>query len=335
MVKELKWDHKWRFGGNFTPSTAINQLEMWQADTFDLPTIDRELGWAEKIGMSIMRVFLHDLLWVQDRNGFISRIEQYLKCADSHGIKTMFVFFDDCWSPDFALGKQPEPKPFTHNSGWVQSPGQRVADDPSQWGRLEEYVKDILNEFRHDERILLWDLYNEPGNGKCGDHVTKTGLRGSASMPLLKAVFQWAREADPDQPLTVGIWNVSEDFDELNRFMAEQSDILSFHAYSKPEALEERINLLRLIANGRPMLCSEYMARTAGSTFAECTPILKQHNVIAINWGLVEGKTNTIFPWGWNESKGIPNHFFHDVFHTDGTLLQPEEAEVFRKLREE
>ena len=335
MAKELKWDYKWRFGGNFTPSTAINQLEMWQADTFDLPTIDRELGWAENIGMSVMRVYLHDLLWVQDRDGFIDRIGQYLKCADSHGIKTMFVFFDDCWSPDFALGKQPDPKPFTHNSGWVQSPGEKVADDPSQWGRLEKYVKDILNEFRHDERILLWDLYNEPGNGRCGDHISKTGLRENASLPLLKKVFQWAREADPDQPLTAGLWKFEKEFDELNRFSAEQSDVLSFHAYMPPEPLIERINLLRLIANGKPLLCSEYMARTAGSTFAECTPIFKQHNIIAINWGLVEGKTNTIYPWEWNESKGIPNPFFHDVFHQDGTLLYPEEAEVFREMRKE
>lgn len=331
----IKWDRKWRFGGNFTPSTAINQLEMWQADTFDLPTIDRELGWAEKIGMSIMRVFLHDLLWVQDRNGFIGRIEQYLQCADSHGIKTMFVFFDDCWSPDFALGKQPEPKPFTHNSGWIQSPGEKVADDPSQWGRLEEYVKDILNEFRHDERILLWDLYNEPGNGKSGDHITKTGLRGAASMPLLKKVFQWAREAGPEQPLTAGIWNVSEDFDDLNRFSAEQSDVLSFHCYSKPELMSERIDLLRLIANGKPLLCSEYMARPIGCSFADCLPILKENNVIAIHWGLVEGKTNTIYPWEWDESKGIPNLFFHDVFHKNGTFLYPEEEDVFRKIREE
>ena len=334
MQEKIKWDRKWRFGGNFTPSTAINQLEMWQAETFDLPTIDRELGWAEKIGMSVMRVFLHDLLWVQDRDGFIGRIKEYLKCADSHGIKTMFVFFDDCWSPDFALGKQPEPKPFTHNSGWIQSPGDKVADDPSQWGRLEEYVKDILNKFRHDGRILLWDLYNEPGNN-CRSCGTQPKVRGSASLPLLEKIFQWARETAPDQPLTAGMWNFEEAFDELNRFMAERSDVISFHSYVKPAIMKERIDMLRLIANGKHLLCSEYMARAAGSTFAECLPILKQKNIIAISWGLVEGRTNTIYPWGWNESKGVPNPYHHDVFHSDGTFLQPDEEEVFRKIREE
>lgn len=334
MTKTLNWDGQWRFGGNFTPSTAINQLEMWQADTFDPATIDRELGWAESIGMGVMRVFLHDLLWVQDAAGFLGRMETYLAIADRHHIKTMFVFFDDCWNPDFALGKQPEPKPFTHNSGWVQSPGYRVADNPDQWGRLEAYVKGVLTHFAHDTRILLWDLYNEPGNGNAGDHVTLTGRRGSLSLPLLKAVFAWAREVDPDQPVTAGPWIFIAEFDEINRFMFENSDVVSFHSYNKPGELSERINFIRYIANGRPMLCSEYMARSAGSTFKDCLPILRSNNITAINWGLVSGKTQTIYPWGWNESKGVPNPFFHDVFHADGSLLDPSEKEVFEAVRQ-
>lgn len=334
MTKALNWDGQWRFGGNFTPSSAINQLEMWQADTFDPATIDRELGWAESIGMGVMRVFLHDLLWVQDAAGFLGRMETYLAIADRHHIKTMFVFFDDCWNPDFALGKQPEPKPFTHNSGWVQSPGYRVADNPDQWGRLEAYVKGVLTHFAHDTRILLWDLYNEPGNGNAGDHVTLTGRRGSLSLPLLKAVFAWAREVDPDQPVTAGPWIFITEFDEINRFMFENSDVVSFHSYNKPGELSERINFIRYIANGRPMLCSEYMARSAGSTFKDCLPILRSNNITAINWGLVSGKTQTIYPWGWNESKGVPNPFFHDVFHADGSLLNPSEKEVFEAVRQ-
>jgi len=53
----------WLVGSNYIPATAINQLEMWQADTFDPQRIDLELGWAEGLGMNTMRVFLHDLLW--------------------------------------------------------------------------------------------------------------------------------------------------------------------------------------------------------------------------------------------------------------------------------
>lgn len=327
-VKNLEWS----FGGNFVPSSAINQLEMWQADTFDPEGIDRELGWAENIGMKIMRVFLHDLLYVQDKKGFFKRIEEYLKIADSHKIKTMFVFFDDCWKTDFALGKQPEPLPKTHNSGWIQSPGNKVVDNPAEWGRLEAYVKDVLAEFGNDSRIALWDLYNEPGNGSAGDHVTKSGLRGDKSLPLLKAVFKWARAAAPSQPLTAGPWVFNSDFDNLNRFMFENSDIVSFHSYNPPGELQERINWIRFIANGRPMLCSEYMARTAKSTFKDCLPIMKKNDITAINWGLVAGKTNTIYPWRWDESKGEPEFYFHDVFHKDGSLLYPEEAEVFKAV---
>lgn len=321
-------DFPWRFGANFIPSTAINQLEMWQAETFDPETIDRELGWAAGIGMSIMRVFLHDLLWEQDAEGFCGRVEKYLSLADKHGIKTMFVFFDDCWNTDFSLGKQPDPKPFTHNSGWVQSPGNRVTDDPSQWGRLEKYVRGVLDRFGKDPRIALWDLYNECGNSKYAG-----GLRGYRSLPLLEKTFAWARAAQSSQPLTACVWNLNPEFDAVNRFAVSRSDVVSFHNYDRPDFLRERMSWLRLLADGRPLLCSEYMARTTGSTFRDCLPLLRENNVSAINWGLVAGKSNTVYPWGWNAEKGNPEKWFHDVFNADGTLLHPEEAEVFRAAR--
>jgi len=150
----------WFFGANFTPSTAINQLEMWQRDTFDPVSIERELGYAQKIGMNIMRVYLHDLLWEHDRDGFIERINQYLAIADSKGIRTMFVIFDDCWHGPPERGKQPDPIPYQHNSGWLQSPGHDVVEDTSQWPRLQRYVTELLPHFRDDERIAVWDLYN-------------------------------------------------------------------------------------------------------------------------------------------------------------------------------
>ncbi len=331
-MRKFTYDSTWRFGANFTPATAINQLEMWQQDSFDPATIDRDLGWAEAIGMRVMRVFLHDLLYQQDPAGFLDRMERYLSIAARHQIKTMFVFFDDCWAGDFALGKQPAPKPMTHNSGWVQSPGYRVVDDPAQWGRLEEYVTAVLRRFSGDSRILLWDLYNEPGNGSSGNHISSVGLRGSSSLPLLKAVFEWAAKANPGQPVTVGPWRFDAAFDELNRFMYEKSEVVSFHSYNPPAVLEEKINFIRYIADGRPLLCSEYMARTAGSTFAECLPLLQKHQITAINWGLVSGKTNTIYPWGWNAEKGVPPQWFHDVFQADGALLYPEEGKTFAEV---
>ena len=327
-----KNDSAWLFGANFTPSNAINQLEMWQEETFDPALIDRELGYAQGIGMNVMRVYLHDLLWKQDAPGFLRRMERYLEIADSHGIRTGFVFFDDCWKENFALGTQPAPKPFTHNSGWIQSPGRAAADNLEERPRLEQYVKGVLSHFAHDRRIVFWDLYNEPGNGAAGDHVTSDGQRGTASLPLLRDVFRWAREVRPDQMLTAAPWNFGASFESLNRFMFENSDLVTFHAYNKPGELLERIHFVRYVAEGRPILCTEYMARTAGSTFRDCLPIFRENGIGAINWGLVAGKTQTFFPWGWDESKGNPPQPFHDVFHPDGSLLVPEEAEVFRAV---
>lgn len=326
----------WYFGANFTPSTAINQLEMWQAETFDPVTIERELGYAQGIGMNIMRVYLHDLLWEHDREGFVERIERYLAIADSKGIKTMFVIFDDCWNPDFALGPQPAPKPYTHNSGWVQSPGYRIVEDPSQWPRLERYVKELLGRFKADSRIAVWDLYNEPTNS-VGDPITGA-RRPTNSIPLLRAVFDWARSVEGlTQPLTAGVWlDMAEggwlDRKDVNQCFLDLSDIVTFHAYMAPEkGLLDRIGKCKV--SGRPLICTEWLARGHGSTVADCLPVFRKHCAGAINWGLVSGKTQTIYPWGWNVDKGEPAVYHHDIFNPDGTLLHPDELDDLRDIR--
>jgi len=330
-MKSLQWDGIWRFGANFIPSNAINQLEMWQGDTFDATTINRELSWAAAIGMRVMRVYLHDLLWIDDAAGFLKRMEIFLNIADKFNIKTVFVFFDDCWNETFYLGKQPDPKPYIHNSGWIQSSGTQVADDPTQFSRLEEYVKEVIGHFATDKRVLLWDLYNEPGNCVHGDHLSSSGFHGDGALLLLKAVFNWAREAGPNQPLTVGLWNFTSPFDNLNRFSLENSDVVSFHCYNPCGELFERINHLRYIADGRPLICTEYMARPQ-STFKDCLPILQENDISAISWGLVSGKTNTVYPWRWEAEKNEPELYFHDVFKGDGSPLYPEEVNFFKSV---
>ncbi len=320
-----------RVGANFIPSTAINQLEMWQEESFDPETIDRELGYAEALGMNAMRVYLHDLLWEQDSAGFCARIDQYLEIADKRGIGTMLVIFDDCWNQKFSLGTQPDPQPFTHNSGWVQSPGVAVVNDSSQWERLERYVKELISRYKDDSRVFAWDLYNEPGNGMAGDDTTKKEMQIDRSLPLLQSTFEWARSVEGvTQPLTSAIWNFDESFGRINEFAASQSDLISFHCYLPPQQLAERI--ASLTVHGRPLFCSEYMARGQGSTFAYSLPILKRYNIGAINWGLVSGKTQTIYPWKWTKEKGEPDILFHDVFHPDGTLLYPIEEAAIKEV---
>ncbi len=309
----------WLRGCDFIPSTAINQLEMWQAESFDTATISRELGYAQSIGLNCMRVFLHHLAWQQDPEGFKKRMDQYLGIAQRKNIKTIFVFFDDCWNESYHAGTQPAPKPGIHNSGWLRDPGKLLYDDPALMKLLENYVKDVLSTFKSDSRILLWDLYNEPGN---------SGYRNQ-SMRLLKNVFQWSAEVNPAQPVSAGVWN--PELTELNRFQLSMSDVITYHNYENETAHQHAIDTLKTY--GRPLICTEYMARLRNSTFFNIMPLLKKENVAAINWGLVSGKTNTIYAWDTPMPDGSePKVWFHDIFRPDGTPYSQKEVDFIKSL---
>jgi hypothetical protein len=318
------WHERWGWlrGANFVPSTAINQLEMWQAETFDTVTINRELGWAGRIGMNSMRVYLHHLAWEIDPEGFKKRMDRYLGIADKHGISTLFVFFDDCWNPVYQRGKQPDPKPGIHNSGWVRDPGDLLYSDTTLFVVLEKYVKDVLTRFGDDERIVLWDLYNEPGNSGYGNK----------SLPLLKKVFEWAREVDPSQPLSVGVWDPA--LVELGEYQLEHSDVITYHNYGDRQIHQAMIDSLR--AYNRPLICTEYMARTRNSLFKDIMPMLKEENIGAYNWGLVAGKSNTIYAWDNPMPDGKePKIWFHDIFRKDGSPFDKSEIHLIKRLSEE
>jgi hypothetical protein len=317
----IRWYNQqgWLRGCDFIPSTAVNQLEMWQPDTFDTLAISKELGYAQSIGFNCMRVFLHHLAWQKDPGGFKFRVDEYLAIADRKKIKTIFVFFDDCWNETYRAGKQPAPKPGIHNSGWLRDPGKLLYQDSTLVDALETYVKDIILTYKDDKRIVLWDLYNEPGNSSYGN----------SSLPLLKKVFQWSREINPSQPLTAGIWN--KDLTDLNKFQLAYSDVITYHNYESAIAHIMVIDSLRKY--GRPLICTEYMARPRNSTFFNIMPILKKENVGAINWGLVSGKTNTIYAWDTPMPDGAePKIWFHDIFRPDGTPYSQEEVDFIRSM---
>jgi hypothetical protein len=328
----------WLVGSNFLPASAIDQLEMWQAESFDPQEILRELGWAESLGMNTMRVFLHDLLWQQDSAGFKKRIDAFLTISSRHHIRPIFVLFDSCWDPFPKLGPQHPPIPGVHNSGWLQSPGAAALGDRAQEPRLHAYVEGVIGAFANDTRILSWDVWNEPlatNEGSYGKIELKN--KEARVLVLLPKVFAWARSANPSQPLTSGLWegdwSSPEKFDAIIRIQFEQSDVLSFHNYGWPEDFERHVRWLERY--NRPIICTEYMARSVGSTFDTILPIAKAHHVAAVNWGFVAGKSQTYFPWdSWEKPyvRAPPPVWFHDVLHPDGRPYREREAQIIREL---
>ncbi|MBN2080008.1 MAG: 1,4-beta-xylanase [Spirochaetes bacterium] len=331
----------WLVGCNFIPSTAVNQLEMWQDDTLDEATIRRELGWAADLGFNTLRVYLHDLAWDVDRDGFFKRVDRFLAMAFSFGIVILPVVFDDCWHRDPRPGKQPDPLPGIHNSRWLQSPGMAVLRDRGAWARLEAYVKDLISTFEHDERILAWDLYNENGNyflpalSKAQPRkalalagiIFRKSIFPNRSLELLKETFRWARACAPDQPLTAGIWFPDP---RLNRYLLGESDIITFHNYEGVESLERQI--ARLKRTGRPLLCTEFMARTRGSRFETHLPVFRREGVGCYSWGLVAGKTNTIFSWQDRGGAAEPEVWFHDILRPEGSPFDRNEVDCIRRI---
>lgn len=339
--KANEWHSRqpWLVGANYIPATAINQLEMWQNDTFDIDRINLEFIWAESLGMNTMRVFLHDLVWKQDPSGFRKRIERFLSVAKKHRIKPIFVLFDSCWDPFPELFHQRPPQPGIHNSRWVQSPGANALADPKQEARILDYVANVILAFADDDRILAWDVWNEPDN-------LNTSSYGRVERPdklklvekLLPKVFQYARSGRPSQPVTSGVWqgdwSSPDKLTAIQKIQLEQSDIISFHSYDKPEEFEKRVKWLQQWK--RPILCTEYMARGNGSTFEGVLPIAKQYKVAAINWGLVAGKTQTWLPWdSWEKpytGGRQPAVWHHDIFRSNGVPYDQAEVDFIKGI---
>lgn len=327
----------WLVGPNYNPATAINQLEMWQEETFDPERIDLELGWAADLGMNTMRVYLHDLVHAHDPDGLLDRMDTFLDISEKHGIRPMFVIFDAVWDPYPKAGPQRAPKPHVHNSGWVQSPAIDVLQDPSEYPRLERYVKDVIGHFAQDDRILAWDIWNEPDNPNVsayGDIELENKVE--YVLPLLEKAFAWARSVSPSQPLTCGVWNgdwSSHDaLKPIEKRQIELSDVISFHSYDDPATFEKKIK--ELSRYGRPLFCTEYMARPNGSTFEGFLPIAMEYKVAMYNWGFVSGKTQTIYPWdSWRKTyTDEPDLWFHDIFRYDGTPYMEGEVNFIKNI---
>ncbi|GBU09569.1 hypothetical protein AwWohl_07070 [Gammaproteobacteria bacterium] len=334
----------WRCGFNYLPRTAVNWTDIWQAQTFDAKTIHQELKWAQDIGYNTLRINLPFIVWQDDRDGLISRIDQFLAIAAENAIKVMLTLFDDCgFSGDEPyLGQQKAPIAGQHNSQAAASPGRQKVINTDFWLELERYTTDIISSFRDDTRILLWDLYNEPGN--CGIFV---GLEETQfdkileihALELMKLSFTWARQVNPSQPLTVGAWHLPLEDQTTDLFFnhpidiaaIELSDVISFHAYAATPKVLQIIKVLQ--KHQRPVLCTEWLARHIGSTITEQLPVFNALNVACYQWGFVKGKTQTHLPWPVIMKRQNYAHlWFHDVLDEHGIPFNQEEIELVKKL---
>ena len=328
----------WMVGANFIPSYASNQLEMWQEETFDNVEIDRELDWAQQMGLNTVRVFLHDLLYQRDAGGLEHRMNTYLRTAEKHHIRTIFVLFDSRFNPFPEAGLQRPPKPGVYNAGWVQSPGATALMDPRQTKRLLGYVQDIILFFSNDKRIAAWDVWNEPDNRNFGDYAkTEPTNKIDLVTALLPQVFTYARAALPSQPITSGLWSGTDWNDPakltpIQKIQIENSDVLSFHNYDGPQEFEKRIHWLE--AYHRPILCTEYLARSHGSTPQAILPVAKKYNVAALAWGLVAGRSQSYLPPdSWDHPyTATPQEWYQDLVRVTGKPYSDGEANFIRQI---
>lgn len=305
-------------GCNYIPAYAVNPIEMWQDDTFDTIAIRRELMLAKYLGFNSLRVFLHETVYRRDSLAYKKRIDLFLRITHELGMKVIPVLFDDCWFLTPTAGTQPLPRPGVHNSGWVMCPGKDDVKNRHRWDELKKYVEDIIHTFKDDERILFWDVYNEPG----GSGLFKR------SRGLLQESFRWARSANPSQPLTSGLYAIKA----CSKIQRENSDIITFHCYGSLRRMKNMTAKMKRW--GRPVICTEYLARPR-STFFTHLPFLVSENVGAINWGLVSGKTQTIYPWRtrWiKPMKHEPKIWFHDIFKPDYSPYCADEVELIRMI---
>jgi hypothetical protein len=322
----------WLVGCNFTPSTASNQLELWQPATFDPDTIDRELGWAADIGMNSIRLFLHDLMWVLEGEEFLDRVDRVLGIAAGHGISVMPVLFDGIWDPEPRPGPQRAPRRGIHNSTWVQGPGAAVVADRSRWASLRPYVEHLLGRFGSDERVIAWDLFNEPDSPNPSYLWRDPTRKRERIADLLELVWDWAEGIDPSQPLTVGVYLVPssphpERASRVARIALERSDVVSFHCYGAEPVLQRAIDGLAKL--GRPLVCTEWMGRPTSPP--ELIDVFRRTGVGCYTWGLVDGRSQTKYPWiSWVRRSTERTPWFHELLHPDGTPYDQAEIAAFR-----
>jgi hypothetical protein len=328
----------WIIGANYIQSNTVNQIEMWQSETFDGDRIDMELGWAEGLGINTLRVSLHELLWEKDSGGMTNRMRKLLTIADKHKMRVIFVLFDSSGDPYPELGHQRQPRPGVRNSLWVQSPGAKGLIDPKQIENALNYAEEVVAAFNIDKRVLAWDVWNEPDNTNAATYPnSELPNKVEVVRNLLPKVFQYARAGSPEQPVTSGLWkgdwSTAATLSPIEKTQIELSDFISFQNYDGPEEFEKRVKWLK--AFGRPVVCTGFLARNQGSSVEAILPIALKFDVGALVGDLVQGKTQRWLPpdsWKTPYLDREPSVWAQDLFRTTGPLYRKEDADVIKQM---
>ena len=329
----------WMIGANYIQSNTVNQIEMWQADSFDGDRIDMELGWAESLGINTLRVGLHEIVWEKDSSGMQNRMRKLLGIADKHKMKVIFVLFDSLGDPYPEPGRQRQPKPGVRNSLWVQSPGAKGLTDAKQIENALGYAEDVVAAFSIDKRILAWDVWNEPENTNSTSYAnSELPNKVEIVRNLLPTLFKYVRAGVPTQPVTSGLWKDGDwssmaTLSPIEKIQIEQSDFISFQNYDGPEDFEKRVKWLK--AFGRPVLCTGFLARNQGSSIEAILPIALKYDVGALVGDLVQGKTQRFLPldsWMTPYVNREPSVWSQDLFRTTGPLYRQQDADIIKQM---
>ena len=344
--KERAWEwynsRPWIRGCNYLPANCVNRIEMWQEYNSDkvFETMEEEFKLIQSIGYNSIRVIIEFLVWDKEHDGYMERFERFLTLANKYGISVMLVLANDCMRPKGyevdKLGEQPCDWGYhggrkMSQHGIFNAMGHHYLDEPETAPRFFAMIREFVEKYKNDERINIWNVYNEVGNSN----------RREVTLPNLKKIFEICREIDPIQPLTceTASYYGGDFFEtcEVEKYGVLNSDIISFHNYGSYESNIRTIKNLKKF--GRPLINSEWLARCLNNNVEELFPLYYLEKVGCYNWGLVGGKAQYYEPWNstWENYEKNPDlkwdftKWFHDLFRLNHRPYNPKEIEIIKK----
>ena len=361
-TKERAWEwyraQPWIRGCNYMPASCANRVDQWQELGCEerFAEMDRELAVAESIGFNTLRILVELQgfgVWLEEHDGFMDRFERALQIMASHKMRAIVVLGNDCMRPK-SIWQLPKPGPQTYDIGYhggrKQSQhgsfpgeiGHSQVDDPELKPKFFRMCEELLTKYRDDDRILFWNLWNEPGAAN----------RGEVSVQPMKELFELAWRIDPKQPLAADLWAGDYGTNEKAKNQAQVwagrlSDIVSYHCYGD---YERQVRVIRLLRKryARPMVNTEWLARTINNDVFTSYPLFYIEGIGCTCWGFVAGKYQTYEPWEymWKEvEKGTERSksydmtkWFHDLYRPSLRPYDPKEIDLikrFNKLADE